>query len=128
MPFGGVPATYPGKTVDGTFVDTIVAGDWLAARIEEGIIQLLLDVSSRNEKVPYTQGGLEQVASVPRKWLQRGEALGHFRPGSSSVTVPDLDTIPDATIRAREATITAETTLSGAIDQKVTVNIAVLEA
>jgi len=121
----GAPEAYGGKTVTGIFVDTLLSGDWLKARIEEGIATLLRDVSARNEKVPYTDAGIAQIAAVVRRYLARGEEIGHFRPGSSTVTVPLLSTIDPAIVASRELTISATTILAGAIDQAVTVNIVV---
>jgi hypothetical protein len=125
---GGVPATFNGSTCGDVFIDTVVSGDWLAARVQEGIAQLFLDVSALNSKIPYTDAGIAQIASVLRKWLGRGEGIGHFRPGSSTVTVPLLSSIPSATIAARTLTISGTTILAGAIDQAVTVNIAVTDS
>jgi hypothetical protein len=125
LSFKGVNCVYGGKTTDGTFIDTIVSGDWVKARIQEDIAQLLLDVSNRNEKIPYTDAGIAQIASLVLKRLKQGEAIGHFAPGSSNVVVPLLSSIASATIASRVLTLSGSAVFAGAIDQTVTVNLAV---
>ena len=123
--FHGVGATFGGKSCSGAFLDAQISADWLAARIEEGIAQLLLDVAARGGRVPYTDAGIAQIAAVVRTWMARGETIGHLRPGSSVVTVPAVADIAPATIAGRTLTITGSAILAGAIDQGVTVNIGV---
>jgi len=128
MKLNGVASTFPGKFVNGEFIDQRISGDWVSARIREDIAQLLLDVSSQNSKIPYNNEGIQQIAALVRKNLLRGESIGHFRKDSSVVTVPLVEDIADATIKARELTISATTILDGAIDQKVTINLVVSES
>ena len=128
LSLGGVGATAPGKTCDGSFIDVVVVQDWLEARIEEAVAQLMLNVSARNSKIPYTDAGLQQIASAVRGVLARAESLGHLRKDSSMVDVPLVSTLSDSTIQSREATISASCVLAGAVDQKITVNLVVTEA
>jgi hypothetical protein len=125
LPFYGQAALDYGQTTAKLFADTVISGDWVVARMKESIAQLLLDTSAQNRKIPYTDAGIAVLAGVVRRWLKRGESVGHFRPDSSFVTVPLLSTIDSATIAARTLTIQAETTLAGAIDQAVTISLVV---
>jgi hypothetical protein len=125
LPFYGVPAAYPGKMFDSGWMDELVTKDWFKARTQEGIAQLLLDISSLGQKVPYTNEGLAMIESVVRGVQGRGENVGHFRPGESTVTVPDINDVDAADILARHATIEASSVLAGAI-QTVTLNIGIL--
>jgi hypothetical protein len=125
MPFHGVACTFPGKAVDGGWIDAVISGDWAVARIQEGIAQLLLDVSSQNSKVTFDGEGMQQIASVPRRVLKRGESIGHLRKGSSVVHVPLMEDISGATVQSRELTLLCEAILAGAIDQKVTISLVV---
>jgi hypothetical protein len=128
MPFYGIACTHPGIFVNGDWIDTRISGDWVSARIREGIAQLLLNASSRNEKVPYTDAGIQRIAKIVRQWLARGEALGHFRAGSGQVDVPLLADIPTTDVEARELSLTARATLAGAIDQSVELTIGIYES
>lgn len=125
MPFFGVGSTFPGKCVDGGFIDAVISGDWAVARIREGIAQLLLDLGAQNSKADYDNEGIQQMASVVRRVLKRGESIGHFRKGSTQVHVPLLEDISAAVVASRELTLSAQAILGGAIDQKVTINLVV---
>lgn len=131
LSFRGVGATAPGKLFDGRWIDEQVIRDWVIARVGEAIAQLMLNLANSNQKIPYDNYGLRLIGAEVEAVLQRGVSIGHFREGSVIVDVPDIYADPaevdPADIVAREATITAEATLTGAI-QTVTITIGVLSA
>ena len=70
---GGVPILVEGvTTVPDTFIDQVHATDYLVARTREAI----LDVMIRNERIPYSQKGIDQVTSVVRDVMKRGQISG----------------------------------------------------
>ena len=125
LPFKGIPVTFPGVVASGAWIDEVVVRDWMVARCGEAIAQLLVDVSSLQQKIPYTQEGLEQIASVVQAVLSRGEAIGHFVAGSSSVEVPPMEEIPQADKLERTANLKASVVLAGAISKQINFDVLV---
>ncbi len=99
--FFGQGATGEGTTADGEFIDTRITIDWVTARSAEAFASLMLRVSNLNSKVPYNDLGIEQAAAVVRGVLLRGEAVGHFNVGSSSVIKPLAANVPSIDKAAR---------------------------
>lgn len=128
LTFFGVNCINDGILVNGDFIDVLLAYDWLKARVAENIAQLKLDTAALNSKIPYTQAGIDMVANQVRAILDKGEGIGHFVAGSSTLDVPTRASISSADVLAREFNdLKAETLLTGAI-QKSTINIAVLKS
>jgi hypothetical protein len=123
----GVSATGHGTLFDGNYIDTLISKDWLKARIGEAVAQLKLDLSNRNQKIPYTNAGLAMIEAVIRGVCKRGERIGHFAEGSTVITVPDISDVDPADIIARACTIPVTVTLSGGI-LTCTINVGVLSA
>lgn len=123
----GVSATGPGKLFDGNYVDTLISKDWLRARLAEALAQFKLDLSNRNQKIPYTNVGLAMVEAVIRGVCQRGERIGHFAEGSTVIATPDISEVDAADITARQCTIPVTVTLSGGI-ATITLNVGVLNS
>lgn len=61
-----------GTLTQNTFIDEIHAADWLKARAEEAGLALYLN----NARIPYTDQGMEQLASVPRMVMALGVRAG----------------------------------------------------
>jgi hypothetical protein len=120
----GIGATSEGFCCDGGYLDRVISGDWLAARVEEGIAQLRLDVAARGGRIPFTDAGIAQVASVVRTWLARGVAVGHFRGDEGFAPEVTVPSVADCTPSTRALTLTARATLAGSI-YTVTVNIGI---
>lgn len=78
--FGGVGVSYPGWVSAGTFFDQVRGADWLEARMQEGIAQLLLDAN----KVPYTNQGVAKLRNKVEAALAAGERVGLLRSGWST--------------------------------------------
>lgn len=69
----GLPCTNGGEATGGTmasgeYIDAIRGRDWLVARMRERIFGLLVNV----RKVPYTQGGIDQVTTQVEAQLNEG--------------------------------------------------------
>lgn len=54
------------------FMDEIHATDWVRMRSEEELLNLLL----KNKSIPYTDEGMEMLASVPRRIMAQGRRAG----------------------------------------------------
>lgn len=54
------------------FLDEIHSSDWLIARTEEDTLAMFLN----NAKIPYTDQGMQQLASVPRQIMLQGVRSG----------------------------------------------------
>lgn len=61
-----------GKLSDGSFIDTQVAKDWVAARYREGIFRLL----KANEKIAFDDSGIAQIVSVIKSINQEAARMG----------------------------------------------------
>lgn len=113
----GVNTTEEGKTCQGEFLDTIRFVDWLYARMQEAIFNVLVQQS----KVPFTDPGIAQIESAIRSVLQRGvEAGGLAASPQYAVTVPkaaDVDSINKGARILPNVTFTG--TLAGAIHNLV---------
>ena len=124
LPFFGNAVMRPGKASDGSWIDSVILGDWVKARIAEDIAQYLQNQSSLGRKVPYTAAGIAEIAAVIRSRLLSGVQLGHFDADTVYVTEPDIDTISAATKATRLLTIEAGATEAGGI-YGVTCNVGI---
>lgn len=119
----GIGATWRGRMASSRPMDERLTIDWIGARVDEDVTQLLLDYSNRNDVIPYTPQGIEVVRSTVLSRLLSGEGPGrpgHFLADSSSVTLPvPFESIPAATKQSRELTLNFETTFAGAIETVV---------
>ena len=125
---GGVNITREGKVSANEFIDVIIFVDWLQARITESVYGMLV----RSLKVPYTEGGIQAVASKVAAPLQEGQDNGGISPfefddqdiqiGGYVVTAPRLQDCSVADKAARLLTNVKFTAwLAGAI-QAVEIN------
>ena len=111
--------TTPGITAAGVpqFIDVTTSVDWLKQRTQEAILSLLVGSQT---KIPYTDGGINQVVSAWQGVLDSGVTFGHLSPDDPpKISAPLVSSVSSADKAARELTMTAEATLAGAI-QKVT--------
>ena len=114
----GVKITDPGIMAGGHYIDTTFGLDWLQSSIQADVFALL----ATTKKIPYTDGGAQQVASVVRTDLNRAIAQGVLaNDGSLVLNVPKVgnQTETDRTNRYFPD-ITFSANLAGAI-QKVQV-------
>lgn len=91
------------------FLDEIHATDWLIARTEEEILALYLN----NARIPFTDQGMQQLASVPRSIMALGvragivskdldPKTGDYSP-AFEVIVPSVFDVPESQRKARIA-------------------------
>jgi hypothetical protein len=115
---GGANITREGITASGEWIDITLGLDWLRARLQERLYSRLVGL----DKIPYTQVGLDLVASEIEAQLAEGVAKGLLAPlgEDEGVTLPALASISSADKTARllpDVTFTA--TLAGAIHELV---------
>ena len=78
-----------GISPDGSYIDQVVATDYLNARVSEEVYALLL----ASKKVPFNVDGSNLIKSVIEGAMQTyGVDEGIVNAGSVTVTMPDLDT------------------------------------
>lgn len=91
------------------FVDEIHATDWIIARTEEELFGILLN----NARIPYTDAGMEQLASAARTVMQLATRAGlvaeDLNPETGlyepavRITVPSVFSVPESQRKARIA-------------------------
>ena len=86
----GRNVTRHGRMADGTFIDLIRGRDWLEANLALDIFDLL----ANEDKVPYTDAGANQVASVVLARLNDAASRGIVVRDSIVVTVPLVADVP----------------------------------
>lgn len=91
------------------FLDEVHATDWIIARTEEEALALFLN----NARIPYTDQGMQQLASVPRSIMLQGvragivaqdlnPLTGEYEP-AFTITVPSVFDVSEAQRKARVA-------------------------
>jgi len=117
---GGLGAMWEGKMASGHYIDSIVAVDWTYFRVLADLQQVFISASNRNEKVPYTDGGLSRLAGVIRKRLAQGQTIGHFNPDvKPKVTFTRRKDAPSSDVQNRIARLSFEVELAHAIHKTV---------
>lgn len=116
LPFFGQASIANGYMVDGNPADLLITIDWVTARISEAIAQRFLSASNANDKIPYTDAGIQIFASIVRKVLVVGEGIGHFTPDTSEVTAPLASAVTSADKANRILRISFVTEAAGAIE------------
>lgn len=114
---GGQSISAQGKVASGSYIDIIRGRDWLQARIQEGLANLLINT----DKIPMTDEGIAQVEGILRQKLDDAVRVGLIA-SDYIVTVPlaaDIDSANKANRILPDITFTA--TLQGAV-HKVEVN------
>lgn len=104
------------------FLDEIHASDWIIARTEEESLAILLN----NARVPFTDEGMEMLASAARTVMQQATRAGliaedlnpetgEYEP-SVEITVPSVFDVPESQRKARIApAITVRFRYAGAV-------------
>lgn len=107
---GGRNFVVEGSTLTpNVFIDEIHATDWIIARTEEEALGILLN----NKRVPFTDAGMEQLASAARTVMQAASraglvaadlnpSTGEYEP-SVIITVPSVFDVPESQRKARVA-------------------------
>jgi len=108
---GGTNLTVEGSTLTpNVFIDEIHFTDWLIARTEEEMLALFM----KNDRIPYTNVGMELLASVPRQVVGIAQnagliadddvdpVTGEFLP-AVTITVPNVLTTTETQRKARIA-------------------------
>lgn len=107
---GGRNFVVEGSTLTANvFLDEIHASDWIIARTEEQALGILLN----NARVPYTDQGLQLLASAPRMVMQVATragliaqdldpVTGDYAP-AVEITVPSVFDVPESQRKARIA-------------------------
>lgn len=102
---------------EGEWIDTTRGTDWIRSELKTDLFALL----KNNDKVPYTAGGLDMVASVVRGVIQRAIAAGFLANSpAATVTVPAIGDVsaPDKAARiVRDVNFTAP--LAGAVHKLI---------
>lgn len=91
------------------FIDEIHSTDWIIARTEEELLGILLN----NDRVPFTDAGMEQLASAARTVMRQASRAGLvaqdlnpltglYEP-SVVITVPSVFDVPESQRKARIA-------------------------
>jgi hypothetical protein len=93
MSFGGKDCIIDGRTFSGEFIDTIVGLDWLEYYIQANLASLLVNVSNRFDKIPYTSDGLNLVKSNINASLEQAVTNGIIDP-DFEITMPNILNIP----------------------------------
>lgn len=107
---GGQDFVVEGSTLTAnTFIDEIHATDWIIARTEEELLGILLN----NDRVPFTDQGMEQLASAARTVMKQASRAGliasdlnpqtgDYEP-SLEINVPSVFDVPESQRKARIA-------------------------
>ena len=109
----GVNITRFGTSSEGEYMDVMRGSDWLAARIQERVYALLI----QNDKVPYTDGGIQAIRSEILAQLQAGVARDFIAADPEpTCTVPRASEVSAADKASRTLNnVTFRATLAGAV-------------
>lgn len=69
---GGLPMVVEGGMLDGSFIDELHAADWIIARTEEELLSTL----ANNDRIPYTNNGMQQLVAAVETVLNRAYTAG----------------------------------------------------
>lgn len=112
-----IPITRYGTTASGEFIDVTRFIDWLDARIKERIFGILIN----NEKIPYTDAGVDLMRGAVLAQLQQGITAGGLAadpaPTVTAPLVADID--PSDKANRILPDIEFQATLAGAIHKLV---------
>jgi len=120
---GGVNVTELGTVGSGEYIDIIRGIDWLEAKIQEKVFNSFLN----NEKIPFTDAGIQSIVSQISAALQEAADVGLIigaedEENGYTVSAPLASSVSAANKLARNLPdITFRATLQGAIN-KTTIN------
>ncbi len=88
----GVHITQDGTLGNGEFIDVTRGIDWLTTRIQQLVFMELIN----NDKIAYTNAGIQLVVSKVKAALQEGVDRGLLRElGEDAVSAPNVEDISD---------------------------------
>ena len=119
LAFGGNAVAGMGVTTTGGKIDVLITEDWLRARLEEDFIQLLSDVSARNEKISLTDRELQLIPSTGQGRLDQGVRVEHLAEGTTFISITKRADMPSADVTARLIRVTAGGTAANAAEKIV---------
>lgn len=107
---GGRDFVVEGSTLTpNVFIDEIHSTDWIIARTEEEVLGILLN----NKRIPFTDPGMEQLASAPRMVMRQATRAGIVAQDLNPltglyepavvITVPSVFSVPESQRKARIA-------------------------
>jgi hypothetical protein len=113
-PLAGLNLTQFGKVASGEFIDIPRFIDWLQNQIQIQILGLL----ANNNKIPYTDAGVDQVRGTIMSVLQAGVDVGGLSATPAPfVSVPLVASLSVATVSTRNLPkVSFSATLAGAIN------------
>ena len=113
--------TNQGKTVAGEWIDVIRFRDWLKDYIGTSMVQLMIN----RDKIPYTDGGIQLLATNLRASLRQGQTVGGIAPDETgpdneklpgfNITAPRSFEVDDATKASRTVYLKFNARIAGAI-------------
>ncbi len=121
--FAGVDITRYGTVASGEFIDIIRGADWLKARLQEQLFQLLYSYSNANSKIPLTNTGgaiiKTQMSVIFDEAVRNGFIASDLEgKGFYTITIPDVSKIPlNDKLNRLFSGITFEATLAGAVNK-----------
>lgn len=113
--FNGVGIMDPGVTASGDFIDLVILKHWLEIRLAEDLSSLLVRATAQGRKIPYTQQGIDAVASVVKGRLLRGVSVGHIEADTWEVTAPRITDVEPAARAARLLSLSFSAVPTGGI-------------
>ena len=104
------------------YIDITTSVDWVKKRCEEAGLSLFVSTPT---KIPYTNGGINQMVGAMQGVLDSGVTFGHFSPDfPPTIKAPDVSQVSAADKQNRVLNLTAEATFAGAIQKLVfTINL-----
>jgi hypothetical protein len=113
--------TNQGKTVAGEWIDVIRFRDWLKSEIGTNMVQLMIN----RDKVPYTDAGIQLLATNLRATLRQGQSVGGIAPDETNadnekfpgfnITAPRSYEVSDAIKATRTLYLKFNARIAGAI-------------
>jgi hypothetical protein len=113
--------TNPGKVEAGEWIDVIRFRDWLKDYIQTSMVQLMVN----RDKIPYTDAGIQLLATNLRASLRQGQIVGGIAPDETAedgtkrpgfnVTAPRASEVDDATKASRVVYLKFNARIAGAI-------------
>jgi hypothetical protein len=95
------------------YIDEVVSGAWLDARMTEGLNNTLNAAAQRRVKIPYTDGGIAALATTFRAVLNTASVNGHTILDTSPIESDDDLGITIPTAAGQNATDIALRKISG---------------
>jgi hypothetical protein len=117
----GLSFTSKGTMAGGRFIDITTTGDWFQARLEEALVAAQVNAN----KIPFTNGGINQIRGVISGVATQGQSFGHFSTDvTPEIILPDISEVSTTDKANRELTAIVNVTLASAIQKvSITVNI-----